>query len=90
MEATIYNRHSLEKSYQLNLRSAQHAMNHYSISFEQYQKGLVTYNIVLESQKRSFEIQSSVIRLNDALLQNSTHLYKALGGNVSLKIQLYQ
>ncbi len=56
VEKTVYIRNSLKKSYQLIVRSSQNSMNSYAISFEKYQRGLVAYNAVLESQRRSFEI----------------------------------
>lgn len=52
--------------------------------------GLVTYTTVLESQRRSFDAQTTVIQLTNQLLQNRVEIYRALGGNYldeSLQVQ---
>ncbi len=46
-----------------------------------YQRGLVGYITVLESQRRAFDAQSSLIRLRNELLQNRVALLLALGGD---------
>ena len=51
-----------------------------TLSFEQYQKGLVNYATVLVSQQRSLEAQSSVIQLKTQLASNRIDLMLALGG----------
>jgi multidrug efflux system outer membrane protein len=52
-----------------------------TLAFEQYQRGLVTYTTVLESQRRAFDAQSTVIDLRNQLLQNRITLFLALGGD---------
>ena len=44
-------------------------------------RGLVTYTTVLESQRRSFDAQTTVIQLTNQLLQNRIEIYLALGGD---------
>ena len=50
-------------------------------ALDQYQRGLVGYTTVLESQRRAFDAQSTVIRLHNLLLQNRVALSLALGGD---------
>ena len=52
-----------------------------ALSFDLYQRGLVGYITVLESQRRAFDAQSSLIRLHNQLLQNRVALLLALGGD---------
>lgn len=58
--------------------SAEAAMD---LAFDLYQRGLVGYITVLESQRRAFDAQSSLIRLHNQLLQNRVALLLALGGD---------
>ncbi len=51
------------------------------LAFDLYQRGLVGYITVLESQRRAFDAQSSLIRLHNQLLQNRVALLLALGGD---------
>ena len=50
------------------------------LAYGLYQRGLVGYITVLESQRRAFDAQSSLIRLHNQLLQNRVALLLALGG----------
>ena len=50
------------------------------LSFEQYRSGLVNYTTVLESQRRAFDAQTSLIRLAASAVQNRISLNRALGG----------
>jgi outer membrane protein TolC len=61
-----------------------------TLSFEQYQKGLVSYTTVLDAQKRSFDAQSNFISLNNQLLQNRFSLYQAIGGKYPIDSQEIQ
>jgi NodT family efflux transporter outer membrane factor (OMF) lipoprotein len=51
------------------------------LSFEQYQKGLVTYTTVLVAQQRSLNTQSAVIELKKQFAVNRASLLLSLGGN---------
>ncbi len=51
------------------------------LAFDLYQRGLASYITVLESQRRAFDAQSSLIRLRNQLLQNRVALLLALGGD---------
>lgn len=83
VEIAISNHYSLIQSYNATLASEENAVIAYTLSFEQYQRGLVTFTTVLESQRRAFDAQSSVIDLRNQLIQNRIALYLALGGEFS-------
>lgn len=51
-----------------------------NLAFDQYQSGLLDFITVLESQRRSFDAQSSEIVVRNQRLQNRINLYLALGG----------
>ncbi len=50
------------------------------LALEQYQRGLVPYTTVLESQRQAFDAEATVVELKNLLLQNRISLYLALGG----------
>ncbi len=50
-----------------------------TLAFDQYQRGLVGYTAVLESQRRAFDAQTAVIELRNQLLQSRVALLLALG-----------
>lgn len=86
VETAISNHYSLVESYNSTLASEENAVIAYTLSFEQYQRGLVTFTTVLESQRRAFDAQSSVIELRNQLIQNRIALYLALGGDFSQQV----
>jgi outer membrane protein TolC len=51
-------------------------------------RGLVTYTTVLESQRRAFDAQTSLIQLNNQLLQNRISLAVALGGSPDTSLEI--
>lgn len=51
-----------------------------NLAFDQYQSGLLEFITVLESQRRSFDAQSTEIEVRNQRLQNRINLYLALGG----------
>lgn len=53
------------------------------LALEQYQRGLVPYTTVLESQRQAFDAETTVVQLRNQLLQNRISLYLALGGEFS-------
>ena len=75
---------SLQQRYQATLAQEENATAALTLAFEQYQSGLVTYITVLESQRRAFDAEFSVIDLQNQLLQNRIVLHQALGGEYSL------
>jgi multidrug efflux system outer membrane protein len=52
------------------------------LAWDEYQKGLATIVTVLESQRRSFNSQTALIRINNDRLQNRLNLYLSLGGAI--------
>lgn len=68
------------KSFQEAEKNAHAALN---LALEQYQRGLVTYTTVLESQRQAFDAEATVVQLRNLLLQNRLSLYQALGGEFS-------
>lgn len=62
-------------------QSALNAKQAELLSFEQYQKGLISYTTVLDAQKRAFDAQSSLISIKNQLIQNRIALHVALGGD---------
>jgi len=55
------------------------------LAFEQYQRGLVNYTTVLESQRRAFDSETSLVQLQNQLIQNRVTLYRTLGGEFLLE-----
>ncbi len=84
VENAISRNESLQEQYEATLESEKNAVAGLTLAFEQYQRGLVTYTTVLESQRRAFDAQSAVIELRNRLLQNRITLYLALGGDLGL------
>jgi outer membrane protein, multidrug efflux system len=52
-----------------------------NLAFEQYQNGLVSYVTVLESERRAFDSQSTVLAIYNERMQNRIRLFLALGGD---------
>jgi NodT family efflux transporter outer membrane factor (OMF) lipoprotein len=74
---------TLKSSYHTMLAAQQNAEIAQALSFEQYQSGLVTYTTVLDAQSRSFEAQSTLIKLKNELIANRVNLHFSLGGDFS-------
>lgn len=55
-----------------------------TLAFEQYQNGLVDYVTVLESERRAFDAQSTVLSIYNERIQNRIRLFLALGGDFPL------
>ena len=81
VENSISERDSLNQRYGHYVTAKENALAAEKLSFDQYLRGLVTYTTVLESQRRSFDAQTTVIQLTHQLLQNRIEIYRALGGN---------
>lgn len=73
--ASLRDRHAAYES------SAAHARSAAELSFEQYQKGLTNYLTVLESERRAFDTETTLVRLRAQLLRNRIALQRALGGD---------
>ena len=53
-----------------------------ALANDQYQRGLVPYTTVLESQRRAFDTQTTVIQLKNQQLASRVRLYVALGATL--------
>lgn len=62
-------------------QAAFYAESGYALAFDQYKSGLIDYTTLLETQRRWFDTQSSLIVLKNNLLQNRIALNLALGGD---------
>ena len=81
VENAISNHSALLKQYQFLLLAKENAQAADNLSFSQYLKGLVSYTTVLESQRRAFDAQTSIIQSKNQLLQNRVDLHLAVGGD---------
>jgi NodT family efflux transporter outer membrane factor (OMF) lipoprotein len=72
---------SLRQRYETTLAAQENAMLAATLSFEQYQSGLVTYTTVLEAQARSFDAQANLINIQNQLIVNRINLHLSLGGD---------
>jgi len=71
---------SLRERYESFLDAESNSGAALDLALEQYQRGLVPYTTVLESQRQAFDAESQVVQLKNLLLQNRISLYLALGG----------
>ncbi len=72
---------SLVRRHDAYVRSADSAHAAAELAFEQYQRGLASYVTVLESERRAFDAQTTLVRLRAELLRNRIALHRALGGD---------
>ena len=79
-ENNLSNHAALNKQLAFYQQAELNALAAESLSFSQYQKGLVSYATVLESQRRAFDAQTNVIQLKHQLIQNRMAIYVAFGG----------
>ena len=77
---------SLQQQYRSTLKAQDNALQAETLSFEQYQSGLVSYTTVLDAQKRAFVAQSSVISLKNQIIANRIGLHLALGGDIDASV----
>jgi NodT family efflux transporter outer membrane factor (OMF) lipoprotein len=83
VENAITTEKSLKHSYYTMLAAQENAQIASTLSFEQYQSGLVTYTTVLDAQNRSFEAQTTLIKIKNQLIANRINLHFSLGGDFS-------
>lgn len=77
---------SLQQQYRATLKAQDNALQAETLSFEQYQSGLVSYTTVLDAQNRAFVAQSSVISLKNQIIANRIGLHLALGGDLDASV----
>lgn len=83
VENAITTEESLKHSYYTMLAAQENAQIAATLSFEQYQSGLVSYTTVLDAQNRSFEAQTTLIKIKNQLIANRINLHFSLGGDFS-------
>ena len=74
---------SLNERYQSFVEAQRNSATALDLALEQYQRGLISYTTVLESQRQAFDAEATVVELKNQLLQNRIGLYQALGGEFS-------
>ena len=82
VENLMSNRESLIERLNYSKQAQVNALEAQKLSFNQYMRGLVTYTTVLESERRAFDAQTTLIQLTNQLLQNRADSYLALGGGL--------
>lgn len=80
VENAISRTASLRTRYDAFLEAEKNSRAALELALEQYQRGLVSYTTVLESQRQAFDAESTVVQLRNQQLQNRISLYLALGG----------
>lgn len=81
VENAITTENNLKNSYYTMLAAQENAKIAATLSFEQYQSGLVSYTTVLDAQTRSFAAQSTLIKIKSQLITNRINLHLSLGGD---------
>ncbi len=81
VENALTTEKSLKHSYYTMLAAQENAQVASTLSFEQYQSGLVSYTTVLDAQNRSFEAQTTLIKIKNQLIANRINLHFSLGGD---------
>jgi len=80
VENAISRSASLRERYESFLDAETNSRAALDLALEQYQRGLVPYTTVLESQRQAFDAEATVVQLKNLLLQNRISLFLALGG----------
>lgn len=84
VENAISRTASIYARYQAFLEAEKNSAAALSLALQQYQRGLVSYTTVLESQRQAFDAETTVVQLKSQLIQNRINLYLALGGEYSI------
>ena len=87
VENSITTEKSLTRRYDTMLTAQDNAKIAATLSFEQYQSGLVSYTTVLDAQKRSFDAQATLIKIKNQLIANRIKLHFSLGGDFSAPLR---
>jgi multidrug efflux system outer membrane protein len=83
VENAISRTASLEERYQSFLEAEKNSRAALALALQQYQRGLVSYTTVLESQRQAYDAVTQVVQLKKLRLQNRLGLFLALGGEYS-------
>ena len=74
---------SLQERYESFLEAEKNSRAALALALEQYQRGLVSYTTVLESQRQAYDAVTQVVQLRNQRLQNRLGLFLSLGGEFS-------
>jgi NodT family efflux transporter outer membrane factor (OMF) lipoprotein len=83
VENAISRSASLKERYESFLEAERNSAAALALALEQYQRGLISYTTVLESQRQAFDAESQVVQLRNQRLQNRIALFLSLGGEFS-------
>ena len=75
---------SLKERYESFVGAEANSAAALDLALEQYQRGLITYTTVLESQRQAFDTEAQVVQLKNQRLQNRIGLFLSLGGEFTL------
>ena len=81
VENAISRTASLDARYEAQLEAEKNSRAALQLALDQYQRGLVSYTTVLESQRQAFDAAATVVQLKNQRLQNRLRLYVSLGGD---------
>jgi multidrug efflux system outer membrane protein len=84
VENAISRSASLKDRYESFLEAERNSSAALELALEQYQRGLVTYTTVLESQRQAFDAEAQVVQLKNLRLQNRIALFLSLGGEFTI------
>ena len=84
VENAISRSGSLKERYESFVEAETNSAAALELALEQYQRGLVTYTTVLESQRQAFDAESQVVQLKNQRLQNRIALFLSLGGEFTI------
>ncbi len=83
VENAISRAASLQQRYESFVEAESNARAALALALEQYQRGLVSYTTVLESQRQAFDAETTVVQLKNQRVQNRIALFLSLGGEFS-------
>ena len=84
VENAISRSASLKERYESFLEAQRNSSAALELALEQYQRGLVSYTTVLESQRQAFDAEAQVVQLKNLRLQNRVTLFLSLGGEFTM------
>ena len=83
VENSISRSASLQQRFESFVEADKNSRAALQLATEQYQRGLVTFTTVLESQRQAYDAVTQVVQLKNLRLQNRISLYLSLGGEFS-------
>ena len=84
IENALDNRQALKEQWDFTLSAARNASFAEELAHNQYEKGLIEYTTVLESQRRNFDAQASLITLRQAIQTNTALLLREFVADIDI------